>query len=153
MKKLTVIFLLVALATVGVFAVTPEYFTVNIGTQTTYRPSNGNVGVVNPFGLQFQFDETFSAGFSYNGANQGLLNITATPVENVKVSMYTGNVNAGGMGFGLGLGYDFLVKKAALFTSMGLYIDWLANNTASGTAYSINDGGVIAIGLKAGFGL
>ncbi len=152
MKKLTIVLLFVALAAAGTFAVTPEYFTFEIGAMGTYTVSDGSVDSINPFGIQFTFDDTFSAGFSFAGGIMSLMNITATPMENVNFSMFTGDVN-GELGFGAGIGYDFLTKKSALFTKMGLYLNWLVNGNTVADAYDIDNGGVLALGLKAGFGL
>ena len=153
MKKLTVFFLLVALATAGAFAVSPDLFTFDIGAMGVYAVDGADdVGVSNPFGLQFQFDDNISAGYSFVGATVNVLNISVAPAENVELSIYTGQV-AGELGFGAGIGYDFLAKKDALFTSMGVYMMWLANNDNDGDIYDLADGGAVSIGLKAGFGL
>jgi hypothetical protein len=153
MKKLTVIFLLVALATVGAFAVTPGFFTFDIGAMGVYAVDGADdVDVANPFGIQFQFDDNISAGYTFVGATVNVLNISVAPAENVELSIYTGQVS-GELGFGAGVGYDFLAKKDALFTSMGVYMMWLANNINDGDIYDLADGGAVSIGLKAGFGL
>ncbi len=160
MKKLTVFFLLVALATAGAFAVTPDFLTFDIGAMGVYAVDGADdVEVSNPFGVQFQFDNNISAGFTFVGLLGGVagtgvnvMNISVAPAENVEVSIYTGQV-AGELGFGAGIGYDFLAQKDALFTSMGVYMMWLANDVNDGDVYDLADGGAVSIGLKAGFGL
>ncbi|MDC7223875.1 MAG: hypothetical protein PQJ60_09055, partial [Spirochaetales bacterium] len=112
---------------------------------------SGDVTVANPFGVQFQFDDNFSAGFSF-ASDRSLLNVSLSPMDDVTVSMYTGDVNSE-LGFGLGVGYDFLVKKSTIFSAMGVYLDWLANGTATADDYDIENGGVFCVGLKAKFGL
>ncbi len=157
MKKIALILLLVCLAVGTVAAETPKYFSINLGGMYSYDMPTDKSGVSTPFGLQFQVNEMFSAGFAFF-TNAQLVNVSISPIKNSFISFYTGKYDANGVaggdvGFGVGAGYDFATNNSKMFSSLGIYMDWLANNDAAGSAGSIEDGGVFMIGLKAKLGL
>ncbi len=152
MKKITVLLLfLVCLGLAGAAAETPQFFAFNVGGMYRYDFPADNSDSAVPFGAQFQMNDTFSAGFTFF-TNTQLLNVTVSPMDNMYISVYSGSY-LNKPGFGLGLGYDFLVNKSAMFSAMGIYLDWMANNGAAGAAGSVEDGGALMIGLKAKFGI
>lgn len=153
MKKFAVILLLVGLVTAGLSAENADYVSFEIGSMPTYDLASKDVSIINSFGLQFQFNDVFSAGFRFLSPNSiQLLHLSVFPVENLSIALYTGSIS-NEVGFGLGVGYDFLSKKDSLFYSLGLYLDWLASNTAKDSSYSIENGGAFSIGLKVKMGI
>ncbi|OJF76421.1 MAG: hypothetical protein BKP49_06905 [Treponema sp. CETP13] len=160
MKKLVLAVMLITSVAVGsIFAqeteaevataVTPEYFTFNIGSMGAYGFESQDFTVVNNFGVQLQLNEKFSTGFSVSDSYT-FVNITASPKANLTLSFYTGQI-ASSVAFGIGTGYDFFTNKDNFFTAMGLYADWYAcSDTAQDEA--LKNGGVIALGLKAKLG-
>ncbi len=161
MKKLILgVLLLACVALTGVMAqdaaaASPDYFTFGVGAMPYYDLATEAIDVMIPFGVQFYFNDMFSAGFSFAdfGTNDiAFVNIGVMPADNVKAAFYVGDMD-GDLGFGLGVGYDFFTKKETFFSSMGLYIDWLASNAAKDTLGSIRNGGVLSMGLKTSFGI
>ncbi len=155
MKKLVLFLLLACLAVGTVAAESPKYFSVSVGGMYSYEIGSGTSMVINGVGLQFQLNDMFSAGAALSKGMQ-LVNVSVSPINNLYASLYTGNHFVGGannVAFGIGAGYDFIVNNTGLFAALGVYLDWLANNSASGTYGSISDGGVIAVGLRAKAGI
>ncbi len=154
MKKIVLFSLIFVLLTAGIaMAQTPQFFTFSVGGMYGYDFATNADRPVTPFGAQFQMNDKFSAGFSFEAtSNMRLLNVAVSPLEKTYISVYSGQW-AGAVAFGAGLGYDFLVNKNAMFSSMGIYMDWLANNRAPGLLGSVEDGGTFMIGLKAKFGI
>ncbi len=132
----------------------PDYFSFNVGGMAYYSIGGNSVAALAPFGLQFYFNDMFSAGFGFmKYGTSTFLNVTVTPIKNAHIAFFTGQMDSQ-LAFGVGIGYDFLVMKKMLFSSLGIYFDWLASNAAAGAAdESIHDGGLLCIGLKARFGL
>ncbi len=153
MKKFILILLvLLCLGFAPVIAETPQIFTFNVGSMFYHDFTTETNDVEFPFGVDFQLNKSFSAGFKFF-TNTELVSITASPMDNLYASVYAGSVY-NSLGFGVGLGYDVLVKKGAMFSALGVYVDWLANNSAGGGAFaSVSDGGVLMVGLKTKFGI
>ncbi len=163
MKKMIFgVLLLVCVALAGVTAEeamagggAPDYFTFGVGAMPYFEFTNNTVQVLVPFSMQFHLNDMFSTGLSFadfGAANLTLLNVTVMPVDNAQVTLSVGQIG-GNIGFGLGLGYDFLVRKKMLFSSLGFYVDWLASDAAAGVVSSIREGGLLSFGLKTRFGL
>ncbi len=155
MKKAALFLILICMVAGIAAAETPKYFSFNIGGMYVYDMASETSTVAKPFGLQFQMNETFSAGFIFFQDAQ-LVNVTISPINNTYLSFYTGKFNpnaTGAVGFGAGIGYDFASTKNTMFSAIGIYLDWLANNDSSGNKGSIEDGGCLMVGLKAKLGL
>ena len=102
--------------------------------------------------LDYNFSGNFVGGVKFFTLPTDFtaVNISYRTGDNVTFSVYTGADTASGTLFGLGLGYDFFVSKSSTYTSLGLYMDWIAGDT--GSAYDLSSGGVLLIGLRAGMG-
>ena len=156
MKKILCVLLMSAALAAGVAAETADYltFTVGAGFAVDVTDTNTDTMANNVFGVDYNFNETFTGGFKYmtmsnsvSGVAFSVMNFSMMPKENVTVSLYTGSeTSVGGAAFGLGLEYDFFTKKDGLFSAMGVYVDWLASSAAGVAA--LEDGGIIAMGLK-----
>jgi len=146
MKKLVVAVLLITSIAIGtVFAENPDYFTFNVGVMNSYDMDSSDITSDMVYGLQYQMNNTYSAGLSF--MNEGtFLNITITPKDKTSLTIYSGAISSV-FAMGIGTGYEFLQKSDAVFASMGLYTSWIA------TESSIENGGILNIGLKANFGL
>ncbi len=148
MKKLLLSIGLAVAIAFGAFAEVPKYFAFSIGTEVARDFSAGTTVPITPVGLQFQFDKTFSGGFTFDASSTlpTLLNLSITPIENAIVSIYTGG-SASSVAFGVGLGYDFLKSTEKFYSAMGVYLDWIA------TTSNLTSGGTLCIGLKTSFGM
>ncbi len=156
MKKILCVLLLSAALAAGVAAESADYltFTVGAGFASDITGTTSDTMASNVFGVDYNFNDTFTGGFKYMtmsnsaaGVAFSVMNFTMVPKENVSVSLYTGSESVGaGAAFGLGVAYDFFTKKEGLFSSMGVYVDWLASSAAGVGA--MEDGGIIAMGLK-----
>ena len=81
------------------------------------------------------------------------IRISIDVTENSNLSVLTGN-DGTNMVFGAGFGYDFFTKKNKIFSSLGLYVDYLATSGTGITApYSIENGGIMLFGLKTTMGI
>ncbi|MBI9102379.1 MAG: hypothetical protein JEY99_08200 [Spirochaetales bacterium] len=157
MKKNALVLFILTVCTLGLFAAGPDYFAFEIGAGGAFDVDAGDIVSTNSMGFYYTFNETFAGGFSFTdiaGNDVSMVTISVSPLENLYVKMNTGQITSGAgvsaLGFGAGFGYDFLTKKSGLFTSLGLYFDWYADNAG---VYDIADGGVMAFGLKTRIGL
>lgn len=160
MKKIILVSLLVLISVSGAFAVTPDYFAFELGSGAAIDTESGDVVTAKTVGFSYSFNDSFRGGFSFkdiNGVDVNTINISIVPAENATLTMYTGQITDTvdtQLAFGVGLGYDFFTNTKTFFTSLGVYLDWFASNGVSGTnEFTIEDGGVISIGLKTKIGL
>ncbi|OJF76422.1 MAG: hypothetical protein BKP49_06910 [Treponema sp. CETP13] len=146
MKKILFMVLLITSVTFGtVFAETPDYFAFNVGTMNSYDFDTNDISSDMVYGLQYQMNETYSAGFDFMN-NGTFLNVTISPKSKTSLTIYTGEIRSA-LAMGIGAGYDFFQKKDTVFAAMGLYTSWIATDT------SIKKGGILNLGLKANFGM
>lgn len=153
MKRLLLMALLTCLILTGVMAETPDYFTFTLGTMGGYNFVGAAITAGTVFGIDYNFTETFTGGFKFISLSAGdisTINISAVLAENVAVTLYTGTDNGFNIIFGTGIGYTFFTKKNALFSSMGISIDWLAGSAGN---FLVTDGGIITFGLKTRIGI
>ena len=103
-------------------------------------------------GLDYMFSRNFIGGVKFFTlpTDFTVMNIGFRTNQDIVFSVYTGADTASSALFGIGIGYDFFVKKSSTFTSLGLYMDWIAGEV--GSAYDITSQGVLLIGLRAGMG-
>ncbi len=103
-------------------------------------------------GLDYSFPGNFVGGVKFFSLPTDFMavNVSYRTSQDITFSVYTGADTTSGTLFGLGLGYDFFVNNSSTFTSLGLYMDWMAGDAAS--AYDLTSGGVFLIGLRAGMG-
>lgn len=155
MKKILITLLLVTLPLVGAFGASPDYFTFTMGAGGGYDITGGEISAGTVFGVDYSFNDQFTGGFKffkYSAGDVAAVNITIHPAESLSVSVYSGTDTAAvpNVIFGAGVGFDFFSKKDGLFTSLGVFVDWLAG---SGGNYAVTSGGSLAFGLKTQFGL
>ena len=157
MKKLVLVTLLLSVAVFGVFAEGPDYFSFTLGAGGAYNVATGAIESTQIYGVDYNFDDTFSGGFKFydlGGVNYSVVNLAVSPLENAYISLYTGAelpaAAAPVVSFGAGLEYDFFTRNDSLFTAMGVYADWLASN---GGAHDLAAGGIFTVGLKTKIGL
>lgn len=153
MKRLLFLVLMgLLLATGFLMAENPEYFTVSVGAGGAYDLVADTAAACSSFGMDYYFNQHFSGGFKFvevNANNLTLVNITAMPINQAFISLFTGSDGAN-IVFGVGVEYDFFVKKNVLFSGMGLFINWYAGD---GAAFSLSDGGVLTLGLTTKLGI
>jgi len=157
MKKVFILLVLLSVLAVGVFAEQADYFTFTMGSGAGYDMNSSNIVASTVFGMNYTFNSTFTGGFKYidiGGAAGQFINMSVVPADKLSLTVYTGKLGAAAA-FGVGLSYDLFTKKDALFSSMSINVDWLADDTATGTAgaYPVADGGVILFGLRTEVGL
>lgn len=113
---------------------------------------NGN----SSFGVSYNFNSGITAGFSLINVDDNNISTVEIGVEVAKgahLTALSGNINDK-FAFGLGLGYDFFTKKNRLFSSVGIYIDYIATNSDKDLdPYSLQNGGLFLIGLKTSLGI
>lgn len=152
-KKLLLVIVLFIIGLTGVFADSADYFTFTMGAGAGYDFVADDAVTEMVFGVDYIFNDMFTGGFKFFtlGANSvTAMNFSVEVIENATVSLYSGVDSGTDIVFGLGFGYDFLTKKDTVFSSMGLYIDWIAGN---GGFFDIMDGGSFLMGVRAKFGL
>jgi hypothetical protein len=166
MKKILFLAILSIISMATAIAITPQFFAFEIGNGAAYDIDSGDVVTSNGMGFTYSFSNDFKGGFNFveiNSVSIDTINISIVPMENVTLSMYSGqitginsvtSVETKNLGFGIGLGYDFFTNNKSLFTSLGMYLDWYASgSTVDGDPYALNNGGVISMGLKTRIGI
>lgn len=122
--------------------------TLNLGDEVI----NGNSSI----GISYNFNSGITAGFSLinmEDSNISTVEIGVEVAEGAHLTALSGNINDK-FAFGLGLGYDFFTKKNRLFSSVGIYIDYIATNSDKDLdPYSLQNGGLFLIGLKTSLGI
>lgn len=157
MKKTIISIAIALLVVAGAFA-GPQYLSLEIGGKAIYNLDSQDVTPSNPFGMQFYFDDSFSAGFTFDsGAGLSLLNLSFLPVEKSTISVYTGKsdgtISSGvaTLAYGLGFGFDFFENSDRFFSAVGIELDWFATENTGD--YPMEDGGVLSIGLAMKYGI
>lgn len=151
MKKIFVVLLFLTIPLMAASTESADYFSFSMGAGGGYDFVTDSVSGGIAFGLDYQFNDQFSGGFKFfqYGTDVTAVNITMYPVDSLSVSLYTGS-DGTDVVFGVGAGYDFFTKKDGLFSSMGVFIDWMAGVAG---AYNVADGGLLTFGMKTKFGI
>jgi hypothetical protein len=153
MKKGLIILLLIAAPVVSLLAESADYFTFTVGTGGGYDMVGSAITAGIVFGVDYNFDKEFTGGFKFFKLGAGdvtVINISMHPSEALSVSLYSGVDDASLLTFGAGVGYDFFSKKGGLFSSMGVFADWLAGD---GGSFDVASGGTFVFGLRSKFGV
>ena len=152
-KKLFLVTVLLIVGLIGLYAESADYFTFTVGAGAGYDLVADDITTELIFGVDYIFNEMFTGGFKFlqlATTDVTAMNFSAEIIDNAAVSIYTGVDSGSNLAFGLGFSYDFLTRKDVIFSSMGLYIDWLAGD---GGSLAIADGGVILMGFRTKFGI
>lgn len=155
MKKILLL-LITLLFSINIFSDTPEFLALDIASQGGVKLDNMDMENTNSFGVSYNFNSGVTAGFSFNKVGGNTISSVEVGVEAIEGAQITLLSGSDGLNyaFGVGLGYDFLTNRNKFFSSIGIYLDYIATSgTGIEAPYSLDKGGLFLIGLKTTLGL
>lgn len=154
MKKITL--LLLFLISINIFTQNTDFLTLDIEQQNKLSLEDVEMNESNAFGVSYNFDSGITAGFTFNNVDANTISSVEVGVEALEGAQITLLSGSDGINyaFGVGLGYDFLTNRDKFFSSLGIYLDYIATSgTGVEAPYSLDKGGLFLIGLKTTLGL
>lgn len=138
------------------FSQNTDYFKFDLPIQGEISSEELDITATNTYGVSYNFDSGITAGFSIINSGDSTISTIEVGVEVGESGYITALTGSDGENFalGLGIGYDFFIKKDKLNSSVGLYLDYIATNGDKDAApFSFENGGLFLIGLKTSLGL
>ncbi len=155
MKRFSV-FLCTFLISLSLHSNASDSLTLDVAPQGTISLDDMELNGRNSLGISYNFNSGITAGFSVislGESNLSTLEIGVKVAKGAHITALTGS-DGENLAFGFGLGYDFLKDEDMLFSSVGVYLDYIATNEdKNSSTLSVENGGLFLIGLKTSLGL